>query len=72
MISKINVGPIKFVTILKHRWERDLSYYEKDKWDCIKLGPWFRYHKGQEKSVIIGLHLLVLKFWVACIWSNKK
>jgi hypothetical protein len=64
MIKKIfRVGKLNVSFILKHRWEKNLDHWDKDKWNELRLGPYIRFHKTPHKSLMIGFYLIVAKTW---------
>jgi hypothetical protein len=66
MIKKIfTIGKIRISLILKHRWQKNQDRWEKDKWDELRLGLWFRYYKNPHKSLSLGSYLIVAKTWIS-------
>lgn len=57
-------GRFGVVLMLKHRWQKNLSYWEKERWNDFRLGPRVRYFGGPKTSVLFGFYLIFAKFWL--------
>jgi len=51
--------------VFKHRWQKDLDYWSKERWNDFRLGPRIRYYNNPKKSVLFGFYLIVANFWIA-------
>lgn len=66
MIKKVfTIGKVRICLILKHRWQKNQDRWEKDKWNELRLGLWFRSSKNPHKSLSIGSYLIVIKTWIS-------
>ena len=61
---KFKIGRLGVVMMLTHRWQKDLNYWDKERWNDFRLGLRVRYYSNPKKSVLFGGYLIVTKFWI--------
>ena len=61
---KFKFGRLGVTVVLKHRWQKDLNYWDKEKWNDFRLGPRIRYYGNPKISILFGFYLIVANFWI--------
>jgi hypothetical protein len=65
------VGKLRINLMMTHRWEKDLDYWQKEKWNDFRFGPRIRYWDNPNISVLFGFYLIVAKVWITFSKSLK-
>lgn len=68
---RFKIGNLGISVIVTHRWQKDLNFYQKDKWNDFRLGPRVRYW-DKPKQLLIGFYLIFLKFWIVFYKNHNK
>ena len=80
MVKRTSIFGWNLSFVFRHKYEKDLDLLDKMRWNEYKLGVWFKKYKSVGKpikgpavigkdgtltnSYMIGIHLLVCKFWI--------
>lgn len=61
---RFKIGRLGITIMFKHRWQKDLSYWQKEKWNDFRFGPRVRYYNNPKISVLFGFYLIIANTWI--------
>ena len=64
VFMKFKVGNLSIIVTFKHRWQKNLNYWDKERWNDFRFGLRVRYWGNPKTSVLFGFYLVVANFWI--------
>jgi hypothetical protein len=61
---RFKIGRLGINIMYTHRWQKNLNYWDKERWNDFRLGPRVRYYDSPKVSILFGLYLIVAKFCI--------